>query len=350
LLALLASLLLVRADGNVLDLTPDNFDQIVDGSRPAFVEFYAPWCGHCKNLAPEYEKVGDAFAALKDKVIIAKVDADAHRSLGERFEVKGFPTLKFFPKGNTASPEKYEGGRTDSDIISFIEKRTGLVAKKVVVSSSVTVLTSQNFDNIVLDTSRDALVEFYAPWCGHCKRLAPDYEKVGSIFKNDKGVVIAKVDCDAESALCGKYGVSGYPTIKFFPKESKDAPEDYSMGRDVDSFVTFINDKAHTKRTSSGRLREDAGRVSAIDALVADVANKDKDEVYKQVQEAAENLTGQDQKSAKFYLKVLEALKAKPDFVQTETERLNRMINSGSLNGEKVDEFTIRVNILSAFQ
>jgi len=80
----------------VLELTPDDFDKVVDGSKPAFVEFYAPWCGHCKNLAPEYELVGDAFSS-KD-AIIAKVDADQHRSLGERFDVHGFPTLNSFQR------------------------------------------------------------------------------------------------------------------------------------------------------------------------------------------------------------------------------------------------------------
>lgn len=57
-------------------------------------------CGHCKNLAPAYEEVGKAFENV-DNVLIAKVDADSERDLGGRFGVKGFPTLKFFPKGST---------------------------------------------------------------------------------------------------------------------------------------------------------------------------------------------------------------------------------------------------------
>ena len=62
-------------------------------------------CGHCKRLAPAYEQVGDAFANEKG-VLIAKVDADGDRELGSRFGVRGFPTLKFFPKGST-EPEEY---------------------------------------------------------------------------------------------------------------------------------------------------------------------------------------------------------------------------------------------------
>ena len=58
------------------------------------------------------------------------------------------------------------------------------------------------------------------PGCGHCKRLAPAYEEVGKAYDNSDDVVIAKVDCDAEKSLAQRFGVSGYPTLKFFPKGS----------------------------------------------------------------------------------------------------------------------------------
>ena len=60
-------------------------------------------CGHCKALAPTYEKLGLAFA--KADVIIAKVDADAEKTLGSKFGVSGYPTLKYFPKGSTSAEE-----------------------------------------------------------------------------------------------------------------------------------------------------------------------------------------------------------------------------------------------------
>lgn len=64
----------------------------------------SPGCGHCKRLAPAYEEVGAAFDS-EDSVVIGKVDADSDRDLGSRYGVKGFPTLKFFPKGSTEPEE-----------------------------------------------------------------------------------------------------------------------------------------------------------------------------------------------------------------------------------------------------
>ena len=61
-------------------------------------------CGHCKRLAPAYEEVGKAFNDVEN-VLIAKVDADGDKTLGGRFGVRGFPTLKFFPQGSTEPEE-----------------------------------------------------------------------------------------------------------------------------------------------------------------------------------------------------------------------------------------------------
>ncbi|KAH0471453.1 MAG: hypothetical protein KVP17_000324, partial [Porospora cf. gigantea B] len=103
----------------VLTVTKDNFDQFVEDNELALVKFYAPWCGHCKRMAPEFEA---AAAALKDKVVLADVDATVETELAERFKIQGFPTLKFLRSGNW---EEYSGGRTQKDIEQWIEVMTG---------------------------------------------------------------------------------------------------------------------------------------------------------------------------------------------------------------------------------
>jgi len=77
-----AAALATSAGSDVVILDPDNFASHVGGDEPAFVEFYAPWCGHCKSLAPEYEIVATAFKGQAVK--IASVDADKHKELGSK--------------------------------------------------------------------------------------------------------------------------------------------------------------------------------------------------------------------------------------------------------------------------
>jgi protein disulfide-isomerase A6 len=87
------------------------------------------------------------------------------------------------------------------------------------------VLTDSDFDSLVLDSNDLWFVKFYAPWCGHCKNLKPEWAKAATALKGS--VKIAKVDATAESDVAGRYGVRGYPTIKIFPPHSKDDPEEY---------------------------------------------------------------------------------------------------------------------------
>ncbi|KAJ9528283.1 hypothetical protein QJQ45_014264 [Haematococcus lacustris] len=129
----------------VQDLTPANFKSVVNGAKHVLVEYYAPWCGHCKHLVPEYKKLGDLVQSdpkLKSRVVIAKVDADAHRSLGEEYDVRGFPTIKFFPRGKAPSKDtvqewvagfawfgdlaaacRYNSGRTAEAFLTFLKDK-----------------------------------------------------------------------------------------------------------------------------------------------------------------------------------------------------------------------------------
>nr|APR64064.1 thioredoxin family protein [Populus tomentosa] len=334
---------------DVVVLTEDNFEKEVGQDRGALVEFYAPWCGHCKKLAPEYEKLGSSFRKAKT-VLIGKVDCDEHKGVCSKYGVSGYPTLQWFPKGSL-EPKKYEGPRTAEALTEYVNTEGGTNVKIAAVPSNVAVLTADNFNDIVLDETKDVLVEFYAPWCGHCKNLAPTYEKVATAFKSEEDVVVANLDADKHKDLAEKYGVSGYPTLKFFPKGNK-AGEEYEGGRDLDDFVAFINEKSGSSRDGKGQLTSKAGIVESLDALVKEFVAAGDDEkkaVFSRIEEEVEKLKGSTARYGKIYSKAAKNCMAKgADYAKHEIERLQRMLQK-TISPAKADEFTLKKNILSTF-
>jgi protein disulfide-isomerase A1 len=452
-------------DEGVVVLTDSNFDQALSEFDYALVEFYAPWCGHCKNLAPHYAKAAQELAQTNPNVKLCKVDATVEKGLASKFEIRGFPTLQFFVKGSS-TPIKYEGGRTTPEIINWLKKKTGPTSveikstdeadkqigdNEVVVfyfgpsdseayknfisaaqsyddlafghshdtsvrqkheadnvetiviykkfdegknvytgpfntediknfinskrfptilpfdqkiaskifgggkdtlflirgndekgaqaesalkeiahdikdkiqlsvariedtmggklaeyigvardslpairivqpgqnmkkflyeleltgtnikqyvqdfyenklkpyfksqdipanshEDNVRVVVSKNFNDVVLNPEDDVLVEYYAPWCGHCKSLAPIYAGLAGKLKNVKNLVIAKMDATANEVEGVQ--VQGFPTIKFYPKGAVKKVVDYSGERTEQGFVDFL------KKHSSANL------------------------------------------------------------------------------------------------
>lgn len=438
-----------EVEEDVLVLTDDNFDAVIAKNQHILVEFYAPWCGHCKKLAPEYSAAAGVLKA--DGIHLAKVDATIHKQVAERFKIQGFPTLKFFSNGKDL---EYNGGRTKGDIVSWMRKKTGpastelksvsdvenfqktadavvvlfgneglsnyadwnkafddiafgncsaqecldnfkvedgtvvvfknfdekrndlakgysatafkefvesktkptimkfdekvaqyifgksapglflyydrnsenaaaleaIIAevatqvkgviqvvktgitegletrlaeyigvtaadlptvriadtrtdlKKFNMSGEITtqnilrfvedwqgkklsaslkseeipakqegpvyVLVGKSFDEIVMDPTKDVLVEFYAPWCGHCKKLAPIYDEVAQKLSHNKNLIIAKMDSTANET--DKVSIQGFPTIKFWPAGNKDRPMEFEGERTVEGFIEYL--------------------------------------------------------------------------------------------------------------
>lgn len=106
----------------VVVLTKDNFDTVIKENQQTLVEFYAPWCGHCQTLAPEYAKAALRLAETHPSVVLAKVDATEESELAERFGIDGFPTLKWLTSEGEVD---YTGGRTEDAIVRWVTKMTG---------------------------------------------------------------------------------------------------------------------------------------------------------------------------------------------------------------------------------
>lgn len=102
----------------------------------------------------------------------------------------------------------------------------------------VTVAVAKNFDDVVINNDKDTLIEFYAPWCGHCKKLAPIFDDLGTKLKGEN-VAIVKLDATAND-VPSPFEVSGFPTLFWLPKDQKDKPVRYDGGRDVEDFIKYI--------------------------------------------------------------------------------------------------------------
>ncbi|MCP4990241.1 MAG: protein disulfide-isomerase [Colwellia sp.] len=135
-------------EDDVAILTDDNFQGYIDSHDFVFVKFYAPWCGHCKSMAPGYAKLAKR---MKDEegASISQVDATVQTKLAEKYGVKGFPTLKFFVGG---SPIDYQGAREEDAIYSWIQKKTGPAS---------TLITSE--EDLTKHASKKLALLFFAP-------------------------------------------------------------------------------------------------------------------------------------------------------------------------------------------
>lgn len=201
-------------ESHVVILGKQNFTTAIGDNKNVLVEFYAPWCGHCKQLEPEYEKVAAELKAEGSDVVIAKVDATVETDLAEEFGIQSYPTLKLFKDGYRELPLDVENARTKKSIMKKIKKMTD--PSFIPPPSDVAVLDSTNFDDFINEFDI-SLVEFYAPWCGHCKKLAPEYEKAATLLKKHN-IRLAKIDATKEVELGHKYAVTGYPTLVIFRK------------------------------------------------------------------------------------------------------------------------------------
>eukprot|EP00353_Schmidingerella_taraikaensis_P010239 CAMPEP_0185581214 /NCGR_PEP_ID=MMETSP0434-20130131/18177_1 /TAXON_ID=626734 ORGANISM="Favella taraikaensis, Strain Fe Narragansett Bay" /NCGR_SAMPLE_ID=MMETSP0434 /ASSEMBLY_ACC=CAM_ASM_000379 /LENGTH=124 /DNA_ID=CAMNT_0028199699 /DNA_START=26 /DNA_END=400 /DNA_ORIENTATION=- len=110
-----------------------------------------------------------------------------------------------------------------------------LFALFAVSTASVVTLNAETFEDAV--ESGTAFVKFYAPWCGHCKRLAPTWDKLADEFATEDGVTIAKVDCTTDRDVCSSQGVRGYPTLKLFTNGESTK---YAGGRDLGSLKDYV--------------------------------------------------------------------------------------------------------------
>uniref|UniRef100_A0A915ETN3 Protein disulfide-isomerase n=1 Tax=Ditylenchus dipsaci TaxID=166011 RepID=A0A915ETN3_9BILA len=198
-------------------------------------------------------------------VPLAKVDTTVHKELGKRFDIQGFPTIKFWQKDH-ALPINYDGERTLQELW-----------KEVVA------LTVETFDEFISDKPI-TLVEFYAPWCGHCKKLAPQYEKAARKLK-EHNILLGKVDATVEKKLSDQYGVQGFPTMKIFRHGRR---FDYDGPRDAMGIVNYMIEQSMDAAKELMSVKEAQKFMAFDDVTIIGFFNHPEGALFEAFIEAAE--------------------------------------------------------------
>ncbi|KAI9188742.1 protein disulfide-isomerase precursor [Blastocladiella emersonii ATCC 22665] len=205
---------------DVLTLTTANFDTTVKPEPLMLVEFYAPWCGHCKALAPEYEKAATALKA--DDIKLAKVDCTAHADVCNKFDVQGYPTMKVFRNGE---PANYAGGRKEDNIVTYMRKQA-LPSLSVLAAKDIPAFAKKDKVVIIAHVA---------------SKDAPEYEVVAKLANQMRDDYVFGISTD--KAAAAELGVKAAPALVMY--RSFDEPTAEFKGVfDADELTAFIKREA----------------------------------------------------------------------------------------------------------
>ena len=205
------------------------YSKIKASGKPALVLFSAPWCGHSKAMAPEWEK----FAKQHPSASL-KIDCTAERELCKEAGIMGYPTMKLVKGGHT---EEYKGARTSDAMSAWLKEHQESGPKQPNDPPPAPKQSADSQEFARMKESGAATFDlFSAPWCGHSRAMAPEWEKFAAANPNRS----MKIDCTASMDVCKEAEIMGFPTMKLI---KGDASETYGGPRTKDAITAWLKER-----------------------------------------------------------------------------------------------------------
>uniref|UniRef100_A0A8D0HRS0 DnaJ homolog subfamily C member 10 n=1 Tax=Sphenodon punctatus TaxID=8508 RepID=A0A8D0HRS0_SPHPU len=239
---------------SVVSLTPETFSELVKRRKRNeiwMVDFYAPWCGPCQALMPEWKRMARLLNGL---IVVGSVDCQKYFSLCHQENVQGYPEIRLFPQKSMTDHHYYSYSGWHRDAYSLRSWALGYLPQAAVD------LTPQSFTEKVLNGKDHWVIDFYAPWCGPCQNFAPEFEVLARSVKGK--VKAGKVDCQTYSHTCQTAGIRAYPTVKFYPYQGtkKNVLGEHIDSRDAKVIADLLMEKLEgiqNKRRKKSRNKDE---------------------------------------------------------------------------------------------
>ena len=252
-----------------ISLFNDKIAEIIFGKNQPAIAFFGEKDAKWEQVEKEMEKVHEKYGN-KLKFIMSEINSGMGKRIADYIGVKKehLPAVRILDTRRDLDKYIMEGEINEKNMIQFIQdwennKLTKFLKSEEIPKENngdILVVVGKSFQKEVIDNDKDVMLVFYAPWCGHCKKLLPEYEKAAKKIKEkNPKIVLAKMD--ATENEIENIRITGFPTIKFYPGNKKNnQPMDYSGDRNEEGIIKFIENNAYNKLV----LEEDKAKTSDL--------------------------------------------------------------------------------------
>lgn len=179
-----------------------------NGDEVWFLDWFTPWCPPCMEFLSELRRASLEFDA--SIIRFGTIDCTVHSTLCRQYNIQYYPTVMLINGSNTY---QFTLPKTAENVVQFINEKR---------NPSVIELTTKNFHKLRNKKNKDIwIVDYFVPWCGACKKLAPIWIAVAKSLSALPFVNVASVNCEVETSLCKSQGVRSYPDIRMYPLGSE---------------------------------------------------------------------------------------------------------------------------------